>query len=158
MADVFAWEKMAEQWVPTAITERPDITSADALYAYMRESGAYVPRSFVREQWGTIKTEQGYAPIINRLEDDQIIPRNWYKDTSFEYQESYVWKIEVTGHIAETGEPSKRIVTIESAENLTIGEVLDNAFDWINLYGFEMLEETPQTEIVEFIHVPGTPW
>lgn len=152
------WAKYAEQWVPAWKDEHPDITSADAMYATMRESGFYIPRSYVRDAWRQEKAADVYLPIINQLSPNEVISRDWFKETKWNYSENYAYKIQVTGVSQESGESSSRMITLLSDENLTIDEIQSYAMSMGNLYGFDVIFEDYDIEITDTLHKTGTPW
>jgi len=126
----------AEQWLPSVVSRAPEITSADKAYAWMRDNDLYVPRAYVREQWGTIIRGAEKIDIINRLSDADLIPRAWMQDTSFEYGKRYNYIIKMTGTDIETGQIREEYMTVISDENLTIGEIQGQAVNAAASYGF----------------------
>lgn len=153
-----AWTKYAEQYVPKFATEHPDITSADALYSYMRETGNYIPREYVRNQWREEKRVGEYSSILQRLGDNEVVDRDWFRETSFEYREKYIWKVEIEGRLAETGERVTRTVTVESEDNLSVGEIYDQAADYAERYLYDFFTEVPSFSLTSALHKGAEGW
>ncbi len=146
------WRQKAEQWVPAFMAAHPTITNADVLFAEMRKSDMYVPRTYVREEWRFRKAQADYMDIVERMDDDQIIPRGWMKPTAQGYSDRYVWKATLTGRLAETGQAVERNVTIESAKNEKVGTVLDVAWGYAAQYGLDLFEAPPTITIIEAMY------
>lgn len=143
------WAQKAEQWVPAFLAEHSEITSADALYSQMQASDMYVPRSYVREEWGRRKDEVAYVDIIQRMPGDTVIPGGWMRETSMNYREKYIWKVTITGIDAQTGRPVERTVTIEGDENEDIDTILDAGWGWAASYGLDLYANPPTVTIAE---------
>ena len=131
------------------MSEHPDITSADALYNQMRDSDMYVPRVYVRNEWRDRKTESDYMDIVERMEDDNVIPIGWMRKTSMNYDEKFIWKVDIKGIDAGTGRPVERTVTIESDKNETLDMILDAGWGWAAQYGLDLFARPPTVGISE---------
>jgi len=137
--------KQAEQWLPAVRSDVPEVTSADTAYAWMRDHDMYVPRADVRDIWRALKTDSGYISIANRLSYDDLVPRTWMSDTTFEYGSKYNYIVRLTGQDAITGESREEMVTVTSEENLSVGEVFALAADDAFRYG--LMTEIPSFDV-----------
>lgn len=153
-----AWERTAEQWVPAAMTARPDLKSGDRLYEYMRDAGLYVPRSYVRDAWRAEQAARLVSGPMNRQPESMFVPKDWHKETSFKYQEAFIYNVEIKGILRDTGEESIRYVTIEGPERMTPGEIFDRASGFANSYEFVMENGFPELTIVDALFQPGALW
>ena len=153
-----AWTRTAEQWAPRAMTERPDLGAADRLYEYMRDAGLYVPRSYVRDAWAAETAAREISEPMNRQPESMYVPREWHKETSFAYKEAFIYNVEITGVLRETGEIGTRMVTIEGESNLTPEEIYDRAGGFASSYEFKMENGFPAFEIKDALFAPGALW
>lgn len=136
------------------MAEHPEDIGSDAVYARMRYTDVYVPRAYVREEWGRRRKEQDYIDIIQRMADENFVPIGWMRKTSLDYKEKYIWKVGITGIDASTKRPVERTVTVESNENENIGSILDAGWGWAAQYGLDLYATPPTVQIVEAIRTP----
>ena len=136
------WRARAEAWLPGVIAREPEITSADKAYYYMREHGLYVPRSYVREVWRELVRAETYRPLFDRLPEGEYIPERFYRETSFRTKAKYTHVVKIEGYNRNTGEPITRYAAVISDDRLTVGEILDDAFDYANEYQFSLAPGT----------------
>ncbi len=134
------------------MAEHPSITSADILFAQMRESDMYVPRVYVRDEWRVRKSEGDYMDIVERMSDADIVPLGWMRQTSLNYKQTYIYKVSIKGQLATTGEAVDRMVTVESDVNLQIGPILDVAWGYASQYGLNLFDAPPTIAIVEAMY------
>jgi len=125
----------AEQWLPAVLARVPEVTSADKAYAWMRDNDLYVPRAYVRDRWAEIIRGQEYITIINRLDADDLVPRRWMEDTSFEYGSKYIYTMKLTGLDIASGESRSEFMNVVSNENLTVEEIQGQAVNAALSYG-----------------------
>jgi len=142
----------AEQWLPSLIARIPGVTSADKAYATFRDIGMYIPRSYVRSAWGEIIRGQSRISIIHRMGHEDRVPRDWMQETSFEYAERYNTIVNVGKVRDAKGFLVDQFVTVQSGENLTIGEILSTATQSAFDYGIDTTAWAydPQIESVLF--------
>ena len=143
------WEKTSEQWVNAARSSNPDITSADSLYSYMRESGAYVPRAYVRSIWNDLKFKDDVLSRLSEREPDDVLPDYWHRDTVLNYQQDYVYTVKIEGRLMDSGEPVERYVTIESNDPLSQSDILGDAQAYAMDYELDMVLEPAQSSLVD---------
>ena len=153
-----AWERTAEQWVPRAMTDRPDLGSGDRLYEYMRDAGLYVPRSYVRDAWRAEQEARAVSGPMNRQPESMYVPRDWHQETSFKYKQAFIYNVEIAGVLRDTGEHGSRMVTIEGPQNLTPGEILDRASAFATSYEFVQENGYPNLTITDALFQPGALW
>jgi len=129
----------AEQWLPAVIAQVPEVTSADKAYTWMRENDLYVPRSYVRTKYAEIIRGAEHIDIINRLPENNLVPRRWMEETSFEYKQKYNYIMKLSGVDAFTTEPREEFTNVASDEELSIGQAKLTALETAFEYGFNVL-------------------
>ena len=144
-----------EEWVAKGVSMA---TSADKLYALLRDTDLYAPRAIVREVWAEEVRSQGYMPLINRLDDEALIPRAWMKTTYANYDEAYALKVLITGVDAITGESKEHYITLESKTQLTAGEIRQQAADYLYHYHFKLEPGLSTISFASVLHKQGEGW
>jgi len=130
----------AEQWLPAVLARVPEVTSADKAYAWMRANDLYVPRSYVREKWGEIIRGQEYLSIVNRLSENDMVPRRWMEESVFEFGSQYNYVMKITGVDIASGELREEFMTVASNDNLTVEEIQGQAVNAASRYGFATID------------------
>ena len=133
----YAQEQLAraETWLPSMMARVPEMKSADTAYAWLRDNDMYVPRSYVREVWGSVIRGADMIDIVNRLSETDIVPRSWMTETSFQYGAKYNYIMKIEGQDIASGEARKEYITVTSDENLTVGEAQGEAVSAAVRYG-----------------------
>lgn len=152
------WTGLAEQWLPRVIEERADVRSADAAYSALREMGMPIPRQYVREAWREQVIAQNYLPLINRMADEEIIPRRWFQSTEQRFTTPFAYKVRIRGTELETGQPLEKTVTIGSDIRYMVGEIREFGDYWAATYDFDMFISPPTVEITGVLHRAGARW
>ncbi len=134
------------------MAEHPEDIGSDRLYQRMRETDMYVPRTYVREEWGRRRKEKDYMDIVEMMSDADMIPLGWMRKTSLNYKEKMIYKVAIAGQLSATGEAVDRTVTVESGENLQIGPILDVAWGYAAQYGLNLYDAPPTIRIVEAMY------
>jgi len=146
----------AARWVPSFYAQHEGITSADALYAAMRESGQYVPRWAVREAWASGVKAIDNTDLLNRLGDEIVPARSRHDERpTWKTQEEWVYHVKITGTDIYTGLPMSQYVTVETPERVSIGEIKYDALGTIGNYNFDAFKGDLAAEIEEYIHTGG---
>jgi len=152
------WHARAEVWVPAIIRGHPDVVNIDTLWEFTRETEAYVPRQYFREVARELTEIETYTPIINRMGDEELIPRRFYQTTTSQRRSAYTWVVEYTGIDPEIGLGVTDRFTLSSSKSLTLGEIRDESESMIveDPSKAFMLDFT--IEIVSSMHRQGTAW
>ena len=152
------WRARAQSWI-TAGTEWPaEVTSADKAYAWMRDHAYYIPRQYVRDVWRESVYHKGYVPLINRLSDEQLIPRRWQQTGYQEIPTNYRYIVRIEGTVRETGEPMSRTIAIDTDDAMSLGEIRDDAEQAAEIYEFEMIGIGERIYIEATYHRRGATW
>jgi len=149
------YRALVQNWIEAG---QEVVTSADALYELLRYTDFYAPRSIVREVWGETVAAKSYIPLINRLPEEQNIPRSMTQSTTWDYSEPYAVKVKVTGIMGEEGEIPEHYVTLLYAAAPTrgqIGEDYAGMLEWSNI---KYVPESLQYNISAVYHKKGSPW
>jgi hypothetical protein len=144
----------AKVWVPSFWAQHEGITSADELYAAMRETQYYVPRWAVREAWAEGVRALGNAEFMNRLPEYYVPPESRHDDRPWKTQEEWVYHVKITGTDYLTGLPLSQYVTVETPERISISEIKSAALGTIGQYNFDPFKDL-ESEIEEYIHATG---
>jgi len=139
----------AETWMAAMLAREPTITSADKAYDWLRQHDYYVPREAVRYAWRETIRGAEHIDLVNRLEEQERVPRSWMEETSFRYGQAYNYIVEIAGRDSATGEVRKEYVTVTSQENLTLGEVFADAAQAAYDYGYMVWAPDYQPSISE---------
>lgn len=156
--DPETWQRIAEWTVPAFMEEHPEITAADEMYEYLRDEGFYVPRKWVREAWSREKTGEQYRPLLDRLDEEQLIPREWHEESEFQWEHNFAYVVKVEGQSATEDEIIERWVTVESDDPLTSDIIQTEAVSYASRYGFEVIQGIPSTTVERAAHKAGAPW
>ena len=133
-------------------------TSADKLYAFLRDTEFSAPRRIVRDVWRETIVADSYVPLINRLDPDSLIPRSWVKPTDWNYTEPYAVKVKVTGQMGPGEELSDHFVTLLYSDMPTTGQVGEDyggALEWSNI---NYVPGTLSYHIEQVAHQRYQPW
>jgi len=121
----------------------------------MREHDLYIPRAIVREVWGNIREAETKETFIQALPSEQTIPQSWHRVTEQQYEEAYSYVISLTGHLATTGQTVERYVTIESPEQMTVGDIQTAAISFAAMYEFAIISEAPTITVLKAQYQPA---
>jgi len=156
MVDIYREETIerARAWVPSFYAQHEGITSADALYAAMREGGQYVPRWAVREAWAEGVRALSNTEFMNRLPEEYVPPESRHDTRFWNTQEEWVYHVKITGTDFITGLPMSQYVTIETPDRISISEIKDAARGTIGAYNFDPFKAL-DAEIEDYIHAVG---
>jgi len=152
------WMARAEAWVPAIMRRVEEATSADKAYEWMREHEQYIPRRFVREVWRREKEASQYIPTINQMPDEQLIPQHMHRTTESKMRRNVRYIVEISGRDVETGIPGTRRAAIDTDYPLTVGEVLDDAMSFADIYGFALAGPDFGVSIAHAFHASGRGW
>lgn len=144
--------------MPALITGHPEIVNIDTLWGLTRDTEAYTPREHFRVVAREYKEASAYLPIIDRMGDEEIIPRRFYQPTTSKRRMPYTWVMKVRGTDPEIGIGVEQTFAVQSTESMTLGEIRDEAERMI-------VEEDSPTYLLDFIiemeatmHRVGTAW
>jgi len=136
----------AEQWLPAVMARVPEVTSADKAYTWMRENDLYVPRAYVREKWGEIIRGQETISIVNRLSENDRVPRRWMEESAFEFGSQYNYVMKLSGVDIASGALKEDFMTVSSHENLTVEEIQGQAVNAALAYGIATFDPSFELE------------
>jgi len=145
----------AARWVPSFYAQHEGITSADALYAAMREGDQYVPRWAVREAWANGVKAIDNTDLLNRLGDEIVPAASRHDERPWKTQEEWLYHVKITGTDIYTGLPMSQYVTVETSERVSIGEIKASALGCIRDYNFDAFKGDLAAEIEAYIHATG---
>jgi len=148
----------AENWMPMIGGASPDITSIDKLWQTTRETPFYVPREAFRIAAREWQNEKVVLDLVNRLPEDNLVPRMWFKDGYQHMAENYRYVITYTGYNTETGQLYDQSLVVDSAQSLTLSEILEAADErmWTGAYPMEV--EGQEREISGTYHKHRGEW
>jgi hypothetical protein len=146
------YRRRIEEWVETGTAWYP---SADELYAALRGTPYEAPRRIIREEWREHIASQGYVPLINRMSDEDYIPRRWLGTTYADYLDNYAIKVKISGPDSLTGAIKEHFITLEYTEGYQVGVFRQDASDYVYLYGFELSPGACTVEIARVLHKRG---
>lgn len=152
------WHARAEVWVPAIIVGHPEIVNIDTLWGITRDTEAYVPREYFREVAREYKETEVYLPIIDRMSEEDMIPRRWHQPTTRKYNTAYTYVVTVRGIDPEVGYGAERTMGIQSDTALTIGEIYEEADALVQMEDspYYMLDYAFGFSAV--LHRKGTEW
>jgi len=152
------WGRIAEENIAPFMAGHPEITSADSLYAAMRESGFYIPRADVREMWHDVKVEQGFQPLFAQWNPEDPLPRQWFTESRFAWSTPFAYVVKIESQTVEGETRPERYITLLSDNPLSPEEVEVEGLSWAARYEFEVVTELPGISIQRAIHRRGAPW
>jgi len=152
------WRARAEAWVPGIARQVDTVTSADKAYLWMRNNNYYVPRKYVRDVWREVKEQENNLPIINRMDDNQLIPRSMHRNTWSNIRRNNRYVVEIRGQYTDTGEEAIRTIAIDSDKQLSIGEIYGQASEFARNYGVALAAEGFRMNIAHALHRYGKGW
>ena len=80
------------------------VTSADKAYRWLKEQGAYAPRSEVRTVWKTVGEKEHWATVLETWGVERKPPRYWTVETGANLKEDYLYLFKVEVYDVETRE------------------------------------------------------
>jgi hypothetical protein len=149
------YTRKVEGWVEHGIGVG---TSADDLYQTLRGTEFYAPRSIVRQVWNETVRGISYLPIINKLGEDEGIPRSWVHSTSWQYEQPFAAVVKITGKDPFTQIESSDFVTVLYDNMPTTGQIYSDASDLAQAEETYPLKEKQTFEIQRISHVFGARW
>lgn len=156
--DATNWRQFGQQWLPGALEGLKGVTSADKLYESLRGTELYVPRSYVREWWNDNVRAQNYAPLLNRLGQNDLAPRSAFKTTDTFTRDNYFYLLNVTGFNPLTGETTTQHIGIYDNQNLSIGELQFRAAQMAEGSGVSVIGPDFDVSIQSVFHRRGGSW
>jgi len=148
----------AENWMPMIGGASPGETSIDKLWETTRNTPFYVPRSAFRVAAREWQDHKVVIDLLNRLPEEGIVPRMWFKDGYQHMNENYRYVVTFTGYSTETGQLYDQSMVIDSDQSLTTQEVLEAADErmWTGHYPMEV--EMQERELSGAYHKHGGAW
>jgi hypothetical protein len=147
--------RRVESWI---ISGQATITAADTMYELLRGTEWEASRRIVREVWAEVKTGLGYIPLINRLPEEEYIPRSWIRQTDAELRENYLVKYRVSGIDAITHEFKWQYVSLEYDRLPSKGEIGEDSSQFIYRYLFSMEPGLTDITLLDVAHKRGLSW
>jgi len=117
------------------------VTSADKAFAYLRETGRYVPRETVREVWRTVGEKEAWTTVLETWGHFRTPPKWWTVEVPSQYAEGYQLRMEVVGVDVETGERETHIFSRMYDEPVSFEEFYADMEDILKEYE-ELLGQT----------------
>ena len=148
----------AENWMPMIGGASPDVTSIDTLWATTRETPFYVPREAFRISAREWQDHEVVLDLINRLPENSLIPRMWYKPGFQHLREDYLYVVTYTGYDTETGQTKDESVAVYSDQSLTLNEVYEDSDRAIATGRYNLEIEGLSVKISSTYHKVRAPW
>lgn len=158
---------MPEQWLEAEYRARVEawvdagtnaFSSADKLYAYLRNTEFSAPRSVVRDVWRETIAAKEYIPLINRLDPDSLIPRSWVKTTDYNYSEPYAVKVKVTGELGLGPGVNEHYVTLLYGSMPTRGQIGEDYAGALEASNLSYSPSSLSFKIERVTHRRGASW
>lgn len=149
------YQRKVEGWVSGGVGVG---TSADDLYRTLRGTEFYAPRSVVRQVWNETVRGISYVPLINKLGEDEGVPRSWVKSTSWQYDQPFAAVVKITGLDLVTQQTESHFVTVLYGNMPTTGQIYSDASDLAQAEETYPLLEQQDFSIQSISHVFGARW
>jgi hypothetical protein len=149
------YRRRVESWVEHGIGI---VTSADALYALLHDTPFEAPRRVVREVWADTVVAQSYVPLINRLGEEDLIPRGWVKKTDYKFDNPFIVKVGITGLDPETGLIKTKFATLTYDNMPTLGLIGEDSAALVEGDSPKLTTEFYLLEVMSVSHMRGKPW
>lgn len=147
-----------DNWMPMIVGANPDIVNIDKLWQTTRETPFYVPREAFRiaaRQW---KDHEVAMELVNRLPENSLVPRVWFKPGFQHMTEDYMYVVTYTGRDSKTNKEKNVSVAVYSSESLTVDEVLADADESIGSGRYGMEIEGMTSKITTAYHKARAEW
>lgn len=149
------YQRKVEGWVSGGVGVG---TSADDLYQTLRGTEFYAPRSVVRQVWNETVRGISYVPLINRLGEDEGVPRSWVHSTSWQYEQPFAATVKIVGIDTYTQEERTSFYTLLYDNMPTTRQILEDA-DSVALSEVSGPLRDKQTFTIQRLsHVFGARW
>ena len=129
-----------DNWMPMIAGAHPDIVNIDELWETTRDTPFYVPREAFRIAARTWRDHEVAIELVNRLPENSLVPRTWFKSGYQNMKENYLYVVTYTGKDTQTGKIRDSSIGVYSGESLTINEIQDDADEVMSSarYGIEI--------------------
>ena len=147
-----------DNWMPMIAGAHPEIVNIDKLWETTRDTPFYVPREAFRIAAREWKDHEKVIDLVNRLPEDNIVPRVWFKPGYQKMKENFLYTVTYTGKDTKTGKTKDSSIAVFSSESLTVEEVLADADKGMasGRYGMEI--EGMTSTISTAYHKARAPW
>jgi len=129
-----------DNWMPMIAGAHPDIVNIDTLWETTRDTQFYVPREAFRIAARTWKDHEVAIELVNRLPENSLVPRVWFKPGYQHMSQDYLYVVTYTGKDTRTGKVRDSSIGVYADESLTISELLEDADEVMSSarYGLEI--------------------
>ena len=148
----------ADNWMPMIWGAVPEIRDIDRVWETTRDTPFYVPREAFRIAARETRDHVYAMELVNRLPENDLIPRSWFKTGYQRMRSDYMYVISWKGTHLETGDPFEASTVVWSNESLTIDEIYQDA-------GEQAATGTPPLELFDLevtistaYHKARAPW
>ena len=150
--------KVAEQWVGPFFDGHPETRNIDKLWALSRDAGLGVIRSIWRVASNVFVKHKDDVSLVNRLPSDMLVPREFYKESTFDLSRNFIYTFESGATEMIRGKEYPIVRSIISDEQLTIGELDNDAYSMLERYGEVEAAKASDYEWTQALHKKGATW